>query len=133
MRFDRAYSRIPLCNPSRASIMTGRRPDALGVYDLSRHFRDTLPDVVTLPQWFRARNYRTLRIGKIYHYDVPAGIGTDGLDDTPSWERTINPRGHDVRDEALITSAEPHRPISGALSWLAADGDDSEQTDAPGP
>ncbi len=129
VRFDRAYNQIPLCNPSRASVMTGRRPDALGVYDLSRHFRDVAPDVVTLPQWFRSHQYRTRRIGKIYHYDVPTGIGTDGLDDEPSWERTINPRGRDVRDEALITNAEPHRPISGALSWLAADGDDSEQTD----
>jgi uncharacterized sulfatase len=129
VRFDRAYNQIPLCNPSRASVMTGLRPDALAVYDLSRHFRDTAPDVVTLPQWFRSHGYRTLRIGKIFHYDVPTGIGTDGLDDKPSWERAINPKGRDVRDEALVTNAEPHRPISGALSWLAAEGDDTEQTD----
>jgi len=129
VRFDRAYNQIPLCNPSRASVMTGLRPDALGVYDLARHFRDTVPDVVTLPQWFRTHHYRTMRIGKIYHYDVPTGIGTDGLDDKLSWEQTINPKGRDVREEYLITNAEPHRPISGALSWLAADGDDTEQTD----
>ena len=129
VRFDRAYNQIPLCNPSRASVMTGLRPDKLGVYDLARHFRDTVPDVVTLPQWFRGHKYRSMRIGKIYHYDVPNGIGTDGLDDKLSWERTINPKGRDVREEYLITNAEPHRPISAALSWLAADGDDTEQTD----
>jgi iduronate 2-sulfatase len=129
VRFDRAYNQIPLCNPSRASVMTGLRPDALGVYDLARHFRDTVPDVITLPQWFRMHKYKAMRIGKIYHYEVPTGIGTDGLDDKLSWERTVNPKGRDVREEYLITNAEPHRPISGALSWLAAEGDDTEQTD----
>ena len=39
--------------PSRVSLMTGLRPDTHRVYDLSTHFRDTLPNVTTLPQRFR--------------------------------------------------------------------------------
>ncbi|MEO1526903.1 MAG: sulfatase [Planctomycetota bacterium] len=127
--FLNAYNQLPLCNPTRASVMTGRRPDELGVYDLDRHFRDQIPDVVTLPQVFQRRGVFAGRVGKIYHYNVPASIGTDGFDDPPSWNQTVNPKGRDKSEEALIFNAEPHRKISAALSWLAADGTDEEQTD----
>lgn len=127
--FKNAYNQIPLCNPSRASVMTGLRPDQIKVYDLDRHFREERPDVVTLSQQFKHAGHRTARVGKIYHYNVPASIGTDGFDDPPSWEETFNPYGRDKHDEALIFNAEPHRKISAALSWLAADGTDEEQTD----
>lgn len=127
--FERAYNQLPLCNPARASMMTGLRPDKIKVYDLDRHFRDEVPDVVTLPQAFQSAGYYAARVGKIYHYNVPASIGTDGFDDPPSWNRTVNPIGRDKADEALVINAEPHRKISAALSWLAADGADEEQTD----
>jgi iduronate 2-sulfatase len=129
VRFDRAYCQIPLCNPSRASVLTGLRPDACGVFDLDRHFREQVADVITLPQHFKNHGWFTARVGKIYHYDVPKGIGTDGLDDKSSWDMVSNPRGRDVLDEAKITNPTPERPVSAALSWLAADGSDEEQTD----
>jgi len=65
--FSRAYCQQAVCNPSRASVMTGRRPDTLKVWDLRRHFRRTFPDIVTLPQHFKNHGWFTQGIGKIYH------------------------------------------------------------------
>ncbi|MEZ6088501.1 MAG: sulfatase [Pirellulaceae bacterium] len=127
--FLRAYNQLPLCNPTRASLMTGYRPDKTKVYDLDQHFRTALPNAITIPQAFQAAGYRAARVGKIYHYNVPAAIGTEGFDDPPSWHETINPKGRDKVDEHLVMNAEPHRKISAALSWLSAEGEDLEQTD----
>jgi iduronate 2-sulfatase len=65
--FTHAYCQQAVCNPSRASLMTGRRPDTLKIWDLPTHFRDTVPNVVTLPQHFKKNGYFTQNIGKIYH------------------------------------------------------------------
>lgn len=65
--FKNAYCQQAVCNPSRASIMTGKRLDALRVWDLATHFRTHAPDAVTLPQHFMKAGYFTQNIGKIFH------------------------------------------------------------------
>ncbi|MBL7187233.1 MAG: sulfatase [Phycisphaerae bacterium] len=79
MRFDRTYCQVAICSPSRASLMTGLRPDSAGVVDNVTYFRDTVPDVVTLPQHFRSHGYETVYIGKIYHAAM--------RDEEKSWSR----------------------------------------------
>ncbi|WP_166830840.1 sulfatase [Thalassoroseus pseudoceratinae] len=65
--FTHAYCQQAVCNPSRASLMTGRRPDTLEIWDLPTHFRTRMPNVVTLPEHFKNNGYFTQNIGKIYH------------------------------------------------------------------
>ncbi len=67
--FEKSYVQVALCNPSRASMLTGKRPDELGVWGLDTHFRESSPDAVTRPQHFMAHGYHTASIGKIYHND----------------------------------------------------------------
>jgi iduronate 2-sulfatase len=65
--FERAYCQQTVCNPSRASLLTGKSPDQLQVWDLPTHFRVHSPDVVTLPQLFKRHGYHTQCVGKIFH------------------------------------------------------------------
>lgn len=65
--FNRAYCQQAICSPSRASLMTGTRPDTNGVIENYTYFRDANPDIITLPQHLRAHGYETVNMGKIYH------------------------------------------------------------------
>ncbi len=77
--FKNAYCQQAVCAPSRNSIMTGLRPDAMKIYDLGTFFRKTVPDVVTLPQQFKNNGYISETVGKIYH------TGHGNQDDDLSW------------------------------------------------
>ncbi|RAV28202.1 sulfatase [Sinomicrobium soli] len=79
--FENAYCQQAICAPSRNSVMTGLRPDALNIYDLSTFFRTTVPDVVTLPQHLKNNGYISEAVGKIYHE------GHNNRDDILSWSR----------------------------------------------
>jgi len=67
MVFDRAYCQEAICSPSRASLMTGARPDTIGIIENYTFFRDANPDIVTLSQHFIANGYEAVQVGKIYH------------------------------------------------------------------
>jgi iduronate 2-sulfatase len=77
--FERAYCQQAVCAPSRNSLMTGLRPDALGIYDLQTFFREKVPGVITLPQHFINNGYHAEGMGKIYH------TGHGNSDDSLSW------------------------------------------------
>ena len=65
--FQRAYCQQAVCNPSRSSLLTGRRPDSLELWNNGTHFRERNPDVTTLPLWFKTHGYVTRCVGKIFH------------------------------------------------------------------
>ena len=68
--FSRAYCQQAVCAPTRASLLSGCRPDTTHVFDLQTPLQQTMPDVVTLPQHFKENGYTTLSLGKIYHHMV---------------------------------------------------------------
>ena len=119
VRFDRAYCAFPLCGPSRNSLLTGLYPNSTGILANQQIFRQTIPSQPSLPQVFRNAGYFAGRIGKLFHYNVPKSIGTNGHDDPGSWELELNPAGVDrLEEEDRIFTLLPGQ-FGGTLSWYA--------------
>jgi iduronate 2-sulfatase len=78
--FGSNYCQQAVCGPTRASIMTGMRPDYTKIWDLKTKMRDMNPNIVTIPQYFISQGYATSGVGKIYH---PSCV--DKQNDKPSW------------------------------------------------
>lgn len=129
MRFNHAYCQFPLCGPSRNSMLTGLYPNSSGILSNGQIFRQTIPSHVSLPQAFRLQGYFAGRIGKLYHYNVPKSIGTNGHDDPGSWELELNPAGCDrLLEEPDIFTLTPGS-FGGTLSWYASPRPDLLHTD----
>lgn len=78
--FQNSYCQQAICGATRASILTGMRPDKTRVWDLVTDFRQVNPNAVSLPQYFKSNGYETSGMGKIYH------MGSTGPGhDAPSW------------------------------------------------
>ncbi len=68
--FLRTHCQQAVCAPSRASLLSGLRPDSTRVWDLHTPLHTTRPEIVTLPRHFRANGYTTASLGKVYHHRV---------------------------------------------------------------
>lgn len=80
--FTAAYTQYPVCGPSRASLLTGLRPEVSGIMDLKTRMRDIHPDILTLPQFFKNNGYQTAAVGKIFD---PRNVDSRDDDDPVSW------------------------------------------------
>jgi iduronate 2-sulfatase len=146
--FRSAYCQQAVCNPSRASLLTGLRPDSTKVWDLKDHFRKHIPNVVTLPQHFKQHGYFTQGLSKIYHR---------GLEDPASWSvphmrpeaptyispeirRDIRRRQRELEAQGIATSKGPGKvdPATGTVMelgssrhWVRVDGPAWEGPDVP--
>jgi arylsulfatase A-like enzyme len=129
VRFDRAYCSFPLCGPSRNSFLTGLYPNSTGIIANAQIFRQTIPSQVSMPQAFRQAGYFAARIGKLYHYNVPKSIGTNGHDDPGSWELELNPAGVDRLEEEPNIFTLLAGQFGGTLSWFASPKGDEQHTD----
>ncbi len=66
--FERTYCQQAVCGPTRASLLSGVRPDTSGIHDNNTPVRKAMPDVTTLPEHFKNNGYETVSIGKLYHH-----------------------------------------------------------------
>ncbi len=96
--FERAYCQQAICAPSRASVLSGCRPDTTTIYDLQTPLRTAMPDVLSLPEHFRRSGYETASVGKVYHHpdDDLQGWSSPPFQSTGDWKG----RGY-LTDEAL--------------------------------
>jgi iduronate 2-sulfatase len=95
--FKNAFTQQANCAPSRASLMTGMRPDTLKITTGNVHFRSVLPDLITLPQLFKQNGYHTQAIGLVSHAH-PA------QPDDISWTKPETLLDIPKRDEYLLPS-----------------------------
>lgn len=122
VRFDRAWCQYPVCNASRTSLLSGRRPDTTGVVDNTTPPRTHLKDAVMLPEHFRRHGYTTIKVGKIFHTG-------DAFEDPRSWDTDIretkeakNPPTSQVieRGEGVVLNARDEDTWDGFVARKAA-------------
>lgn len=104
--FDRAYCQYAKCGTSRLSLMTGLRPDAIGVFSNNEKdvvaFRKRRPDAVSLARWLKTHGYHTQSFGKIYH---------DGWDSPDDWSAPSSP-GRDREMWEVTDENDPTKPTT---------------------
>lgn len=100
--FENAYCVVPACNPSRAALLTGQRPETTGLYTNEGCFRDNPGgnDRITLPQYLQKLGYQTVAAGKIFHQprgngEIPAKL-SDPISWDYQWKGNVGTPGHDL-------------------------------------
>jgi arylsulfatase A-like enzyme len=120
--FTNAHCPAPLCNASRAALMTGIRPSTSGVYYNRQPWRPVMKDAVTLPQHFMAHGYGVTGGGKIYHGSFP---------DPPSWHAYFPDQQRNKPPDPV----PPNRPLNGIpqtahFDWGPIDARDEDMGDS---
>ena len=134
--FSRAYCQQATCGPSRASLLTGMRPDFTGVVANSGLFRRKLPDVVTLPQYFKQNGYYVEGMGKIFNETT----GDTRQGDPSSWSvpvsfpKTVPLKWLNPENAALVATMKANPLKQGKsdyAAYAAARGPAYESADVP--
>lgn len=129
MLFRRAYVQYPVCNPSRASFLSGLRPDETGIVTNDVPFRKNMPDRISLPELFRRNGYFTAGIGKVFHLGEDAKGEDAKFRDPKSWDHFSDSLN---AAPAIGLKGEGRNLTEGRLKWCewrAAEGTDADQPD----
>jgi iduronate 2-sulfatase len=128
VRFDRAYCNYALCNPSRTSLLSGRRPETTRIWGNNTPPRTYLGNVAFLPEYFKSHGYFTARVGKIAH-----GL----FEHQVSWDISESVAGVPYQAPASKPARAQDNPRPGAaageggvpLSWTATNRTDEKEPD----
>ncbi|WP_420603188.1 sulfatase [Flagellimonas sp.] len=99
VRFNRAYCQQALCSASRASILTGLRPETTGVTGMflkGKPLNEQYPDSYAMPESFKDAGYFSFSIGKVFHQMGATSIGSDNIIDAwsaPAWNPNVGAYG----------------------------------------
>ena len=114
-----------MCNPSRASLLTGRYPHTTGIYFLSPpiHQAPALQGVPTMPEFFARNGYLTMAVGKIFHggdsrYFQEYGGSNGGMGPRPE-EKISQPHGHPLWDWGAYPESDQEMPDWKSARWAA--------------
>lgn len=129
--FENAHVQVPICNPSRASLLLGRRPDTTKVYDNETDWRKKVPEgTVTMPEHFRKNGYHTAKIDKMFHKtfedkaswaeDIPTHFAPAGIKVKP---KVATPKKASKASKGVPLGWGP----TGATPELDGDGQKAEQ------
>ncbi|MHC4411890.1 MAG: sulfatase, partial [Planctomycetota bacterium] len=132
--FERTYCQQAVCAPSRASLLSGTRPDTTKIYHLKTPLRKAMPNVLSLPEHFKNNGYETLSIGKIYHHrsDDLRGWSTEPYRAKALLDGTWKGRGY-LTEKAIAQMEEYNKANSNMKgrgpAFEAADVQDSAYPD----
>ena len=129
LRFDRFYAAAPVCSPTRASVMTGRHPNRMGVFKWGYPLR---PQETTVAEALKTAGYATAHFGKWHLGSVrstsPAHPGNNGFDEwlsAPNFfdnDPILSHRGRAVQtrgESSLVT-------VDAALQWITSKARDDD-------
>jgi iduronate 2-sulfatase len=120
--FERAYCQYPLCQPSRASFLSGLRPETTRVWTLETPTRKYVGDATFLPELFRKNGYFTADAGKIYHTG-------DACEDPRSWDVEVRESGKNPPKSEVIESGKAEGPKGHSFEWARLRTEDAQTPD----
>jgi arylsulfatase A-like enzyme len=128
MVFEKAYCAAPVCNPSRAALLTGYRPSTTGVYGNEHFMRGSavLQNARTIPQYFSDHGYFTTARGKIFH------TANGKWADTASWNqfvKTVGGYGTPHKQPGMMASGIPKGEVDANFDWGPTDAKFEETQD----
>ncbi|WP_222872616.1 sulfatase-like hydrolase/transferase [Hankyongella ginsenosidimutans] len=105
--FENAFAQVALCNPSRASVLSGLDPGQTQVHDNTTDWFTRLTPQQTVPGVLHDAGFYTVTTGKVFH-SLPRAIASQIFDQSKTDTSNWNVEGDQFDVVVLPTPAEEH-------------------------